>query len=82
VLDKSLAKPRFTAFIDVIDILVHVMSKISPSDVIGGETPKIFTEFTAGQVVGEKAPLFPFSFPSFPSLFFRKEISELKMGNQ
>lgn len=61
VLDKSLAKPRFTAFIDVIDILVHVMSKISPSDVIGGETPKIFTQFTAGQVVGlsERNPYFP-----------------------
>ena len=53
VLDKSLGSPRYTAFVDVIDIVVHVVSKLKQEDIIGSGVPSLFSKFTAADLIGK-----------------------------
>jgi len=54
VRDTSLAKPRYTAFVGVVDVLAHVVSQVRLEDLSDPEfVPALFHKYTAADLIDE-----------------------------
>jgi CBS-domain-containing membrane protein len=52
VLDVSLSHPQYTSFVDVVDIVSHVVSQLNPEERLEADTiPALFHDFIAADIV-------------------------------